>query len=261
MVRLQVFHTVEIFVDLRGRAGLRRHDLPAVFFLDTGDAKHKRRADRQHPEHGDPHAPVINADPYDRDHQQRPHANGIGQPVAERVFHVCEIAGKGTDQFARLLGRKEPQRLAAQFLDVCHALLGRIAVSAPIGEVVGDQLYRILEQDISQTDRRKHDKAPQIQCVRRHKGLPQSIDRHVCQNSREHTARLRKEEPDGGLDDLLRLMKGELPDHLKHSPRLLSSASFRFHFGPPISAHTGRPSAAVPGASPVLSASRRPERR
>lgn len=88
MVRFQVFHTMKIFIDLRSRMGFCLHDLSAVLFFDMGNPKHKCCANRQHSEHGNPHAPVISTNPYNGNRQQHSDANGIGQPVAERVFHV-----------------------------------------------------------------------------------------------------------------------------------------------------------------------------
>ena len=44
--------------------------------------------------------PVIHTDPYNRNYQQRTDTNGIGQPIAERVFYVCKVVSKGTDQFS-----------------------------------------------------------------------------------------------------------------------------------------------------------------
>src|SRR5699024_6423377 len=107
----------------------------------------------------------------------------------------------------------------------------------------------------------KRDKKLQIQCVRRHKSLPQRIDCHIRQNCWKHTERLRKKQPYGGLNDFLRSMEGELPDYLKHVLSLLSSASFRFRSECPTDGHTGHAFEASLCASRFLSAVRFPKRK
>ena len=146
-------------------------------------------------------------------------------------------------------------------MDICHPFFRRITVGTPVSEIIGNQLYCVLKQDISQTYGGKRDKKLQIQCVRRYKSLSQRIYCHIRQNCWKHTARLRKKQPYGRLNDFLRSMEGELPDYLKHALPLLSFASFRFRFECPTDGHTGHAFEASLCASRFLSAVRFPKRK